>query len=80
LRNKIVEILGLQISIVDLFQYPTIGTLSKYLLEGNQSQKQNSKYQSKLIEQEVSTELSKDIAIIGMAIVLRLENRPQNKM
>ncbi len=67
LRHKIAEVLGLQISIVDIFQYPTIQTLAKYLLERNQGQKQNSKYKSNSIEPTASTELTKEIAIIGMA-------------
>ncbi|MDB9379834.1 amino acid adenylation domain-containing protein, partial [Nodularia sphaerocarpa] len=69
LRNKVEEILGLQISIVEVFQYPTIQTLSKYLGNRNQGQEQNSKYKSNsnLREQTASADFSKDIAIIGMA-------------
>jgi amino acid adenylation domain-containing protein len=69
LRNKISQVLGLQISIVEVFQYPTIQTLAKYLVDRDRSQKQNSKYKSnsKIIEQTASAELTKDIAIIGMA-------------
>ncbi|BAZ00088.1 amino acid adenylation domain-containing protein [Tolypothrix tenuis PCC 7101] len=73
LRNKIVEVLGIQISIVDVFQYSTIRSLAQCLLERNlaptPSTTPNNQYKSNsdVIEPAVSTKLHKDIAIIGMA-------------
>jgi acyl carrier protein len=35
LRNKLREALSVQPTIIDLFRYPTIGALARYLSEGN---------------------------------------------
>jgi amino acid adenylation domain-containing protein len=69
LRNKVSEILGIKVSIAQLFQFPTIQTFSKFIFEQSQGQKQNDKYDSnhKTIAKPALTETTKDIAIIGMA-------------
>jgi amino acid adenylation domain-containing protein len=62
LSSKLSKVLGRQLSIVELFQYPTIQSLSQYLFPQNQdsSPTPSYKFQRRKIEQS-------EIAIIGMA-------------
>ncbi len=60
-RSKISKVLNKEVSIMDLFRYPTISTLSKFLQTGNQPKmEQNNK-------QRISIEKNTDIAIIGLS-------------
>jgi amino acid adenylation domain-containing protein len=62
LSSKLSQVLGRQLSIVELFQYPTIQSLSQYLLPQHEDSSPTSSYKSQRRKIEQS-----EIAIIGMA-------------
>ncbi len=62
LSSKLSQVLGRQLSIVELFQYPTIQSLSQHLWPQNQDRSSTTGYKSQRRKIEQS-----EIAIIGMA-------------
>jgi amino acid adenylation domain-containing protein len=60
--RELSKVLNQKLSIVELFQYPTIQTLATYSFNQSQGQKQNSKYKARQKKQAQTA-----IAIIGMA-------------
>ncbi|MTJ47693.1 non-ribosomal peptide synthetase/type I polyketide synthase [Dolichospermum sp. UHCC 0259] len=61
LQSKIAKELGIEISIMDIFQYPNIESLAKYLLN------QESALRLRSVSRQRSLTEAKDIAIIGMS-------------
>jgi amino acid adenylation domain-containing protein len=61
LQSKIAKGLGIEISIMDIFQYPNIESLAKYLLN------QESALRLRSVSRQRSLTEAKDIAIIGMS-------------
>lgn len=60
-RSKISNTLNKEVSIMDLFRYPTISTLSKFMQTGNQPKMEENN------KKRISVEKNTDIAIIGLS-------------
>ena len=63
ISDKVYRSIGIEISVTDLFQYPTVRELSTYLLT-RQGQVQENKFEARTV---LERSTSRDIAVIGMA-------------